>query len=62
MTTRWRKKIVLLQCLSMTCVNLLEARPLPIFLYQCVYRDKCNSAGEVVAIVEEPAQTGEDKV
>ena len=43
----------------MTCV--IQCKPLPIFLYQYVYRDKCNSAGEVVAIVEEP-QTGEYKV
>ena len=43
----------------MTCV--IQCKPLPIFLYQYVYRDKRNSAGEVVAIVEEP-QTGEYKV
>ena len=43
----------------MTCV--FHCKPLLIFLYQYVYRDKRNSAGEVVAIVEEPL-TGEDKV
>ena len=42
----------------MTCV--IHCKPLPIFLYQ-YNRDKRNSVGEVVAIVEEPL-TGEDKV
>ena len=44
----------------MTCV--IHCKPLPISLYQYVYRDKCNSAGKVVAIVEEPQTVREDKV
>ena len=44
----------------MTCVNSLEATT---NMYQYyVYRDKYNSAGKVVAIVEEPQTAREDKV
>ena len=46
----------------MTCVNSLQATTNILLVPIYGYRDKFASAGKVVAIVEEPYQTGEEKV